>query len=106
MSNTRQTENGKEKMTMLTEKDYTNASWHYSRTNNGEHYRFADIKDLFVTQKRVVFPENSKRRMNMKALTGKYMLMDMEVKGTGNSYLIMGWETIPAMSYEFEDMFN
>jgi hypothetical protein len=83
------------------EKELSKACWDYSSVA-GEHYRFAEVKSGFVTQKRICFPENSKRRMSLKALQGQYSLMDMTVKGTGNSYLIVGWETVPSLVYSFE----
>lgn len=86
----------------IREKELRKASWDYSSVE-GEHYRFTDIEGRLVTQRRVCFPENSKRRMSLKALQGQYSLMDLKVKGTGNTYLIVGWETVPAFTFSFED---
>jgi hypothetical protein len=87
----------------ICEKDLYKATWEYSSAKDGEHFRFAEVKGTLVTQKRVTFPENSKRRLSLKALQGQYTLMDMKIRGTGNSYLITGWETIPSLVHEVEN---
>jgi hypothetical protein len=80
------------------EKKLRKASWDYIQTSDGRHYRFTEVDGMLVSQKRVIFPENSKRRMSLKALAGDYLLMDMKITGAGNSYLIIGWETVPSMA--------
>lgn len=77
------------------EKALRNAKWTYS---DDKKHRMCTVNDEVIIQNRVVFPENSKKRLGLKALAGKYSLMDMKVTGAGNSYLIIGWEAAPSMA--------
>jgi hypothetical protein len=72
--------------------------WQYATRDDGTKVRFALHENQLVAQKRTVFPENSKRRLMQKALRGEYSLIDLEIKGTGNSYLVIGWETTEMFS--------
>lgn len=69
-----------------------NLKWHYATQDDGTKIRFALHGNQLVAQKRVVFPENSKRRLMQKALKGEYSLFDLKIRGAGNSYLVIGWE--------------
>ena len=66
--------------------------WQYATRDDGTKIRFAIHENQIVAQKRTVFPENSKRRLMQKAMRGEYSLIDLQIKGTGNSYLVIGWE--------------
>jgi hypothetical protein len=66
--------------------------WQYATRDDGTKIRFAVHENQIVAQKRTVFPENSKRRLMQKAMRGEYSLIDLQIKGTGNSYLVIGWE--------------
>jgi hypothetical protein len=81
------------------ERDLEKANWEYLQVN-GEHYRMTEINE------RVVYPENSRRRLTAKAIEGRYTVMDMKVKGTGNTFLIMGWETVPSLAMELEGILS
>lgn len=74
--------------------------WEYTTTANGTMIRTAIHNDELIAQKRVMFPENSKVRLMKKAMRGEYSLTNLEIKGTGNSYLIVGWENVDL----FEDI--
>lgn len=67
--------------------------WEYATRDDGTKLRFAIHNNELIAQKRTIFPENSKRRLMQKAMRGDYSLTDLEIKGTGNSYLVIGWET-------------
>ncbi len=77
------------------EQSLRNVDWVYS---DDRKHRMHTLNGKVIIQKRVVFPENSRKRLGLKALAGKYTLMDMKVTGAGDSYLILGWETVPSMS--------
>lgn len=66
--------------------------WEYTTREDGTKLRFALHEHQLIAQKRTIFPENSKRRLMQKAMRGEYSLIDLQIKGTGNSYLVMGWE--------------
>jgi hypothetical protein len=66
--------------------------WEYATSDDGTKLRFAIHDNELIAQKRTIFPENSKRRLMQKALRGEYSLTDLEIKGAGNSYLVVGWE--------------
>jgi hypothetical protein len=66
--------------------------WEYATRDDGTKLRFAIHDNQLIAQKRTIFPENSKRRLMQKAMRGEYSLTNLEIKGTGNSYLIIGWE--------------
>jgi hypothetical protein len=66
--------------------------WEYATRDDGTKIRFALHENQLIAQKRTTFPETSKRRLMQKALRGEYSLINMEIKGTGNSYLVIGWE--------------
>lgn len=83
------------------EKMLRKAHWTYSDDNR---YRMCTVNNEVIIQHRVVFPENSKKRLGLKALAGKYSLMDMKVTGAGNSYLIIGWETVPSMAEALQEL--
>lgn len=87
------------------ERDLEKADWEYLQVN-GDHYRMTEINNYPVTQKRVVYPENSRRRLTAKAIEGRYTVMDMKVKGTGNTFLIIGWETVPSLAMELESILS
>lgn len=88
----------------ICERDLMKATWDYLKTEEGEHYRFTELHGIPVMQKRVVFPENSRRRLSLKALQGQYELYDLSVKGTGNTFLVTGWETVPSLVKELEGL--
>jgi hypothetical protein len=66
--------------------------WQYATRDDGTKVRFALHENKLIAQKRTVFPENSKRRLMQKALQGEYSLTDLQIRGAGNSYLVIGWE--------------
>lgn len=66
--------------------------WQYATRDDGTKVRFALHENKLIAQKRTVFPENSKRRLMQKALRGEYSLTDLQIRGAGNSYLVIGWE--------------
>lgn len=72
--------------------------WEYLTMENGTKLRFAVHENELLTQKRVVFPEHSRKRLMDKALRGEYNLSNMQVIGGGNSYLIVGWENTELFS--------
>lgn len=74
--------------------------WDYATSGDGTKIRFAIYDNQLVAQKRTAFPENSKRRLMQKAMRGEYSLTNLEIKGTGNSYLVIGWE----MTEMFSDL--
>lgn len=72
--------------------------WNYSTSDDGTKLRFAVHENTLIAQKRVTFPENSRRRLLQKAMEGHYSLTNLQIKGTGNSYLVMGWENTELFS--------
>lgn len=66
-------------------------NWEYVKRDDGTNIRFAIHNHELIAQQRITFAENSRRKLMNKALQGEYDLTDMEVKGTGNSYLVIGW---------------
>lgn len=75
-----------------------NLKWHYAVQDDGTKVRFALHENQLVAQKRTVFPENSKRRLIQKALRGEYNLTDLQIRGAGNSFLVIGWEATEMFS--------
>lgn len=78
-------------------------NWEYSLRDDGTPMRFAVYEDELITQRRVTLAETSRRKLLNKALQGEYDLTDMTVKGTGNSYLVIGWETTN-LSDDFDNL--
>lgn len=68
--------------------------WQYATKDDGIKVRFALYGDSLIAQQRITVSETSRRRLLSKALQGEYDLTNMQVKGTGNSYLVLGWENI------------
>lgn len=71
--------------------------WEHTSNSSGEKVRYAEYEGQLIVQKRVVFPETSRVRLSLKAIEGSYSLTDMMVRGTGNTFLVIGWETVPSL---------
>lgn len=78
--------------------------WEYATRDDGTDVRFAVHNNELIAQERITFAENSRRRLMKKALEGEYDLTDIEVKGTGNSYLVIGWRETSLLP-DFEALF-
>lgn len=79
--------------------------WQYATRDDGTKVRFALHENKLIAQKRTVFPENSKRRLMQKALQGEYSLTDLQIRGAGNSYLVIGWENTDIFADTFTAQF-